>query len=279
MQLHEMQDIRLARGGLQGLHSVNVSGLGGLDFADKFSVSGDDSIFTQTVMFSQMNTETLKRNISDRIGRNRLRRRGTGTHGRENGSHSGTDKASNFYSNLQEIGERKLEQSSILVRNQSDMGEDPLEGLPFLNTALKVVSVYAGSAGDISKKQTSKKIDLHQPESNIFGRFSDERSSKKDNWPFKTEVPSFASGANAFFAEDSPPNVGKSERLVDAKGGLSFEQPDKTFDFQISNDERLPTFKPKKQLHKRNKTEQNLSDFNILGASGFDAHQKDLGVD
>lgn len=66
---------------------------------------------------------------------------------------------------------------------------------------------------------------------------------------------------------------------MDGKAGLSFEQPDKTFDFLIPNDERLPTFKPKKQHHKRNKTEQNLSDFNILGASGFDAHQKDLGVD
>jgi hypothetical protein len=159
------------------------------------------------------------------------------------------------------------------------MGEDNLEDLPFLNTALQVISVVGGSAGDISKKNTSTKIHQGQQESNPFGRFSDERSSNKGNFPFKTEAPSFASGANAFFGDDSPAKVGKSERYVDGKAVLSFEQPDKTFDFQMTNDERLPTFKPKKQHHKRNKTEQNLSDFNILGASGFDAHQKDLGVD
>jgi hypothetical protein len=95
---------------------MNVSGLGGLDFADKFSVSRDESILTQTVLFSQMNTETLKRNISDRIVRNKVRRRTT-LQGRGDLSGSGTDKASNFYSNLQEIGERKLEQSSIMIRN------------------------------------------------------------------------------------------------------------------------------------------------------------------
>jgi hypothetical protein len=99
-----------------------------------------------------------------------------------------------------------------MIRNQSAMGEDNLEDLPFLNTALQVLSVVGGSAGDISKKNASTKIHQGQQESNPFGRFSDERSSNKGNFPFKTEAPSFASGANAFFGDDSPAMVGKSER-------------------------------------------------------------------
>ena len=237
-----------------------------------------------------MGMDELKSNYRQRVSRRNTRRR---LDSRTNTMKSSLNITKKF-SQLEEVLEARKVESQDSFKNDSVLGEglnDILNpNIKAKNVASIVVSV--DSLRDIEQKHKEKnkksnKLNFDKTnsvdESGIFKIYPDNDSNLSNKYndnrnPFRTEVPSFASGTNFFEENIVRPTKQISEKVVDTNKFFGeSNQNDKTFDFVTSqNQSRLPTFR-KNLTKKSNKDE--WGDLNLPTSGLTSLVQEGLEID